>query len=286
MQWQESTDASGYLSESRKKVFLDEISACGISLTENSDAPVLRIAISLTAKQALLTSDSTDSSGGRQIHMVEIPRSSLFSPRDTGTAPHLTGELLWEQEKPIYSAIEWSDPSTQERFLFLLSDGLLVRRRFENGSWETMDSTELPRAARRSREMDGTFLFSTPEGKLNLIEHGKPCELNVSGRISFLCGESSSAPKSAGISSGCEDSRRDLLTGNGDYTQPDRILLTRPLVNGDRVAPDEKYSASLDMPGPVLDISVAQDRKAAFAAVKNLLTGNYEVYRITAVCGN
>jgi hypothetical protein len=36
----------------------------------------------------------------------------------------------------------------------------------------------------------------------------------------------------------------------------------------------------------VLDINVAENAKAAAAVVKNLSTGNYEVYRITAVCGN
>jgi hypothetical protein len=151
MQWHESTDASAHLSESLKKVFLDQISACGISLTENSDAPALKVAVSVTATQALITSDSTDSSGGRQIHIVEIPRSSLFSPRDPAVAPHLTSELLWEQEKPIYSATEWLDPSSHERFLLLFTGSQVLRVGLENGAWKMVDATESPVTGRRSR---------------------------------------------------------------------------------------------------------------------------------------
>ena len=40
------------------------------------------------------------------------------------------------------------------------------------------------------------------------------------------------------------------------------------------------------MPGPVLDITVGEGGKAAAAAVKNLATGDYEVYRLTIVCGD
>jgi hypothetical protein len=286
MQWLESPEASGYLSEPRKRVFLDQISACGISPSENSEAPVLKVAISVTATKVLLTSDSTDPTGGRQIHMVEFPRSLLFNISDAASAPHLTSELLWEQEKPIYSAIEWIDSSTEERFLFLLSDGAFVRRRFENGSWAMVDSTDLPRGNRRSRDGDGAFLYSSPEGKLDLTVHGSPCELNLIGRISFACGANYAAPKRIDFFSNCEDSPRKLVTGNGDYTRSDRILLTSPVGTAGGLAADEKYSASVDIAGPVLDISVGQNRKAAFAVVKNLLTGNYEVYRIAAVCSN
>lgn len=284
IEWLESFESSGSLGEARKKIFLDQLSACGISLTENSDAPTLRVAIHFTPTKALLTADSGNAIGGTQIHMVEVPRASLLAVREAWAEPHLTQELLWQQERPIQSAVEWLDPSTEERFLFLLSDGMFVRRRFENGDWKLVDSTEFPVPPRRSRFRDGAFFYSDAEKKLELLVGGKLCEFSTNGRVSFSCGESHLVEKVASLSTNCDETRHNLITGDGDDTQPDRIILTHSASAGVVVAPNEKYSASVDVPGPVLDISVTENAKTAFAVARNLSTGNYEVYRITAVC--
>jgi len=286
VQWLESSEASSYLTDSRKKIFLDQLSACGISLTENADAPALKVNISVTATNVLLTADAANVEGGRQIRMVEIPRSSLFSQRDLASAPHLMSEILWGQEKPIQSAMEWVDSATQERFLFLVGDGVFVRRRFVSGSWELLDTTELPATSRRLRNGEGTFLYGASDAKPRLLVRGKLCDFNVAGRVSFNCSESRAPSGDTMLLSNCEDLPRKLISGSGDYTQTDKILLARKEGKEEGAAPEEKYGAPVEVPGPVLDISVAPDQKAAFASVRNLSTGNYEVYRITAVCSD
>lgn len=287
IQWQESPEASGYFSEPRKKVFVEQISACGISPAENPEVPAMKIAISVTTTQALLTSDSLDSAGVRQIHMVEIARSSLFSPKESASAPHLASELLWEQEKPIYSATEWFEPALPQKFLLLLTGAQVLRFSFEGGSWKMLDSAELPASGRRIRRGDGTFSYAS-DGKLSLLFSSRVCEFITDERFSMKCSDRPSASHSPAVtlSSNCEPFRRVLVTGGGDYTQLDRIVLTRPADAGLAPPANEKYSASVDMPGPVLDINTVGDGKAAFAVVQNLSTGNYEVYRITSVCGN
>ncbi len=284
--WQETADSPGYLSESRRKVFLEQISACGMAVSENSDAPVLTVVIRVTATRALLIAEVTDAAGGQQIYMVEFPRASLYVAREISPTPQLRRELLWQQEKPIQSAVEWQDQATEERFLFLLSDGLFIRCRFDHGAWREMDSTELPAVNRRPRLGEGFFVYSQPKEKLGFVLHNMLCDFNASGRVSFSCSETGFGGKLVDLSSSCEESPRYLSTGKGDYTQPDRIMLTRPVGEGAAASREESYAGSVDMPGPVLDISVTEHSKAAFAVVKNLSTGDYEVYRITAVCGN
>jgi hypothetical protein len=285
--WQETAESPGYLSESGRKVFLEQISACGMALSENSDAPALTVVIRVTATRALLIADVTDAAGGQQIYMVEFPRASLYVARGTSPTPQLRRELLWQQEKPIQSAVEWQDQATEERFLFLLSDGLFIRCRFENGAWRVMDSTELPAVSQwRPRLGEGFFAYSQPKEKLEFVLHNILCDFNANGRVSFSCSETGFGGKVVDLSSSCEASPRYLSTGKGDYTQPDRITLTRPVGEGAAASQEESYAGSVDMPGPVLDISVTEHPKAAFAVVKNLSTGDYEVYRITAVCGN
>jgi len=284
--WQESPPSSGYLSDARKKVFLDQISACGMVPAENSDAPALMVTMQVTASRALLIAYWTDTTAGRQTYMVEIPRAALFVARETSPEPQLQRELLWQQEKPIQSAMEWQDGGTQERYLFLLSDGLFIRCRFENGVWKAIDSADLPASGRRSRSGDESIFYSHAKDKIELIVHNKICDFTNSGRISFSCAGSDPGEKAAELSSTCQESHRYLSSGKGDYTQLDRIISKRATGSGTVASPEESYSSSVDMPGPVLDISMTENSKAASAVVKNLSTGNYEVYRITAVCND
>ena len=283
VRWQESPGSSEYLSELRRKVFLDQIAACGMEAAENSDAPILTVTIQVTPSKALLFANSAEAVNGPPIYVVEIPRASLLVPRDAVPTPQLRRELVWQQEKPIQSAIEWRDPAAQERFLFLLSDGLFLRFHFENSAWKWMDSVELPAAGRRSRSEETTLFYSHAKERVELVLGKKVCEITLNAYVSFTCGGAELGDRTAKLSSSCTESPRYLLAGRGDYTQADRISLAVAEV----AAPaDENYSGSLDMPGPVLDISVAENSKSATAVVKNLSTGNYEVYRITAACSN
>lgn len=285
--WQEYTSSGAYFSDARKKAFLDQISACGMEAAENSDAPRLTVTLRYTPSKALLIASLTVVSG-QQLFVVEIPRASLLVARESGAAPQLRGELLWSEEKPIQSAIGWQDPSAQERNLLVFSDGLVSRFRSENNAWKLMDSAELPGAGRRSRSGEGGFFYGRPKQKFELMLHKKVCELNLDGRLSLTCSGNEVPDRTAEIASTCEESPRYLVAGKGDYTQPDRITLGTAVKTGvaSSAASEESYSGSVEMPGPVLDISVAENSKTAFAVAKNLSTGNYEVYRITAVCSD
>ena len=284
--WQESAQSPVYLTDARKKIFLDQISACGMAAAENSDAPVLTVTIQVTTSRALLIANWTDIQGSRQTLMVGIPRASLSVAQETPSAPQLQRELLWQQEKPIQSAMEWIDQSSEEHFLLVLSSGLFLRLHFENGAWRVMDSTELAAVRRRSRSGDGMFLYPDPGRPLGILLDGKICDLKLDERVSFTCTAINLEAKAPQILSACEERPRYLATGIGDYTQTDRIILRGPFANQAARPPNEGDASSVEVPGPVLGISVAENAKAAFAVVKNLSTGNYEVYRIAAVCSN
>jgi len=286
--WQEYASSSAYFSDTRKKAFLDQISACGMEATENSDAPRLTVTLRYTSSRALLIASLAEAVNSQQLFVVEIPRASLLVARESGAAPQLREELLWSQEKPIQSAIGWQDPSSQERYLLVLSDGIVSRFRFENNAWKLMDSADLPGAGRRSRSGEGGFFYGRGKQKFELALHKKICELNLDGRLSLTCSGNDVLDRTAEIASTCEESPRYLVAGKGDYTQPDRITLGTAVKTGvaSSAASEESYSGSVEMPGPVLDISVAENSKTAFAVAKNLSTGNYEVYRITAVCSD
>jgi hypothetical protein len=284
--WQESPQFPGFLSDAHKKVFLEQLSACGMTAAENSDAPVLTVTMQVTASEALLIANWTDAQGGRQTYMVGISRASLFVAQETPPVPQLQRELVWQQEKPIQSAMGWVDPSSREHFLFLLSGGLFLRYHSENGAWKITDSTELPAVRRHSRSGDGAFLYPYPDRPLGILFDGKICDLKLDERVSFTCSAIHLEGKALQILSTCEEGPRYLATDTRDYTETDRIILRGPVLNQAARPPSDDVASSVEVPGPVLGISVAENAKAAFAVVKNLATGNYEVYRITAVCSN
>jgi hypothetical protein len=281
--WQESPQSSGHLSDRRKKVFLDQIAACGMEAAENSDAPILTVTIEVTPSKALLIASFTEAVSP-QIYVIEVPRASLFVAREAAPAPQLRRELLWQQEKPIQSALEWQDPTTEERFLFLLSESLFMRFDLENGVWKWMDSAQFLPVGRGPRAGEVSLFYSHAKERVELVLRKKACDLDLTIHFGYTCTGMEVGDRTMELSSTCEESPRYLVTGKGDYTQTDRITLASAA--GAAAATDETYAGSVDMPGPVLDISVAENSKAAAAVVKNLSTGNYEVYRITAVCSN
>jgi hypothetical protein len=283
--WQESPQSSGYLSDRRKKIFLDQISACGMAAAENSDAPILTVTMQVTPSKALLIASSSEAASP-QIYVIEIPRASLFVARETAPAPQLKRELLWQQEKPIQSALEWQDPATGERFLFLLSEGLFMRFDSENGVWKWWDSAQLLPVGRRPRAGGVSLFYSQAKARVELVLGKKVCDLDLTLHSGYTCSGTEVGDRTTELSSTCEESSRYLVTGKGDYTQTDRITLAGAAGAGAAAAADLASVGSVDMPGPVLDFSVAENSKAAAAVVKNLSTGNYEVYRITAVCSN
>jgi len=118
--------------------------------------------------------------------MIEIPRAGLAVSKEFPLALHLRKELLWQQEKPISSAVEWLDKSTPQHFLFLLSEGLFVRLRRENGAWIPADSTELP-PGRQSRLGRGSFIHGYPGEQIGILLDGKECGLEIGNpRLIYL----------------------------------------------------------------------------------------------------
>jgi hypothetical protein len=47
---------------------------------------------------------------------------------------------------------------------------------------------------------------------------------------------------------------------------------------------DEINANSVSMPGPVLEMVTGENGNSVAVVVKNLSTGNYEVYRVTTIC--
>ena len=285
MNWQESPGQPGIFSASAKKAFLAQLSACGMETTENPEAPILNVTVQFTPSRLLLIADAGGAIDSRSARMIELPRAALAASNELPPALHFRKELLWQQEKPVNSAVEWLDKSSQQHFLFLLSEGLFVRLRRENGEWIPVDSSELP-PGKQSRLGRGHFVYGYPDTQLEILLDGKECGVELGSRVSFNCKRTDIGGKITAISSTCDGTYQILSTGTGDHAQRDRITLAGPNVTRPPLSEDELRSGSVYMPGPVLDMLASLDGQSVAAVVKNLSTGNYEVYRLTTSCGD
>ncbi len=85
------------------------------------------------------------------------------------------------------------------------------------------------------------------------------------------------------LSERCGDKSVALVSGNGDWTQPDSLqgYLFSDIVNPNAVP----YGGAIEFDGPIMSMQ-ADDRESVRAIVHNLKTGNYEGYVITATCNH
>jgi hypothetical protein len=280
--WQNPAHLSNTISSSLHHIFLTEIAGCGLASTESEDAPSLSISIQGTPATLLLVAGFGTPPEAEKIRMVEIARSALTDVSLVAQIAHLRAELLWQQEAPVQGALEWIEPASGGNFLFLLAPGALVRLRLTDNAWNLVDSTELPVPRRLIRIPDGTLSFLYPDTQPQIFFQGKSCEIKSAEHVSFNCRESILGGKTMpDILSHCDDKAHRLLTDKGDFSVRDRVGVAEP-----DLPVEEMFSHGLVMPGPILDTSGRNDRRAATAVVRNLSTGNYEVYRITLACGN
>jgi len=269
-----------------KSSFLARLADCGVAVSENSADPVLIITLQVTVSKIVFVAEFADLAEGRGMRMVEIPRSTLSVLSGSSSSSRLRKELIWQQESPLSGAVEGSDESSHEHFLFLLGEGFLIRRQLENQVWKLVDSTELPSTSRPHRLGKGFFVYDDQmPARLAFLLDGKICSIQPGSRILFDCRPTALGGQVVTIASACDGKVQRLATGTGDYTQPDRITLAGQEVSHQPLSEDELRSGSIEMPGPVLDYLTNGDGKSVSAVVKNLSTGIYEVYRITTVCG-
>lgn len=85
----------------------------------------------------------------------------------------------------------------------------------------------------------------------------------------------------ATIQTGCDNEWQVLVTGTGDWTEPDQIQIFEI-----RDHQANAVGQPLNFPGPILSLWPAADAKTARVVSRNLQTGMYEASIVSVTCGN
>jgi len=256
-----------------------------LQLSDDAAAPVLVVYAAETPTQVVLTA-KTHIGERDEIRIITIPRSSL-PPAELPVAPvRLERELLYENPDRILDATSFPDASD-------IGLAVLLYKNFE----VTAIHVDAKGGIKQALPLNVAGLKPTRDPHADLTLHGtggsvqlwgKQCDFSWESPGDVKCrpeklnaSSNSTSPDDAVLVSPCDET-------NWTITQPDSEPTVRAVL---RLVPDgatQGSSATLtsEFPGPVLNINPEPNPSGALIVVRNLHTGNYEVYKITLACAD
>jgi len=235
-----------------------------------------------------------DAAGGRTLAVVSAPKDAISSPERGKVSLSLDKRLVWEQPAKFVDFELFTRPVGLYSTLVILEPGRLAYYRSEDTQWQFWKSVPISYLAPWPRDLRGRI------GNSNEIETpwlpGVQCSGDLEDPEKIHCGPlqqhllihqmklnvpGHDQDELAGVWTKCGAESVVLASGSGDWTQPDTIqgylladLQAQAATSGDPVALD----------GPVMDLHAEGRELAARAIVRNLKTGKYEAYIVTATC--
>jgi hypothetical protein len=228
-----------------------------------------------------------------QVVMVTVERAVNGRGEEKTDSLSLNRKLVWEQRAKILDfARAGSSPESFSRLL-VLEPEKLVFYRADGTRWEMERALPIPHTKPFPRDIGGWI-----DTRMNRVYvRGMVCGGDFLQPESVRCEPADpwndvrpqlrlKIPDREGVDtvtlgSICGENLAALATGKGDWTQPDSIQ--------GYVSFDGHITASgaaLEMDGPVMSLYPADTLHSARAVVRNLKTGNYEAYLVTATCSH
>ena len=279
LSWENRAALSEESSLKLREAFVSELGGL-LAISAASNAPRLRVTLEQTPSQIVLTA-IVPSGQEERIHLVAFYKSTQTANSSAGTKIRMQKELVWEQIGQILDAAEFTNETSKSNNLLILSKDKVALYKGSDSQWELLDSKILPAPEKPTRNARGEFRFSK-DGSMQAMLAGKLCDLNLSDRIEMRCQDHAEKFREGTIlTAPCSDSTFLLRSDARDGSIPGRIFLRNPASTR-----TDSAIAELEFPGPIRSIFPEEDSQKAIAVVFNLSSGAYEVYRISAVCGN
>jgi hypothetical protein len=232
--------------------------------------------------------------GDPDVAVVNVTKVPGGSGVKTATLT-LQKTLVWQQAAPFLDfrvAADASNPGAPQR-LTVLEPSKLAFYTQSGGQWQSDGVALIAHRSLWPRDVRGTLAPSSATATVATIS-SVPCTGTAAKGGSIVCNGtpvSDDAPAAipghdAGetltLATSCDGGAIALASGTGDWTQADAI-------HGYVVTKSQAAAGgTLEFDGPVLALeagSASDPTTSARAVVRNLKTGNYEGYIVTATCG-
>jgi hypothetical protein len=281
--WTNHIGLSEEHSEKLRELFTAQLEAAQIRVVQGEAAPALRVSIEQTPTTFVLTA-SVPGEGATSVAIEEVARTLVESDKRAANVVRLDKELVWQQETRILSAALPSFAEGAEKKMALLTEDTLMVYGEESGGWKLRNTKTLPGPKQPPRAARGHLLFAgeRPDAA-GILLPGRRCEatLGDDAAISCVAAGAEWPPGRLLANPGCGAQTWWLKSDGTDWTSEDRLLLrSSGAVSGSAPV------AEMSMPGAVFSVAAGPNAASAAVVVRNLVTGNFEVYRVGLVCAN
>jgi len=218
------------------------------------------------------------------------------SQKSSGREAPLTlyRKLIWEQQARIVDfGILADGPSGEASMLIILDAGKLSFYRSQDKDWKLAREITIEHPRPPQRDLHGRVDLQSGEAQLPDAE----CAGDFRHPESVICTtmeppadpevprqpiavQGRNVEDYAVLAPVCGASPLTLVTGPGDWTEPDSI---QAYVGND---PEISASSKIQFLGPVLELRRNADGKTARAVSRNLKTGTYEASIVSVSCGD
>jgi hypothetical protein len=261
-----------------QEIFRKEIENHHLSVTDDPSANILRVGVAETPTQLVLSASARVLERD-DVRFFVLPRSS-FRAASLPVAPiRIERQLVHQSPDRILDASPLGNGAEGGLALLVSGNSELSVLRFDS-SGQTNQAISLAAASQPSRDPRGEIAIHAND--VSVLLSDQVCNFSWSASSDVKCHAAKTLwRKPAVLTPACDANGWKLLADGPDWSTPDSL----------QVVPDgalRQGSASLrsDFPGPVLSINAEQNLASALVVTKNLRTGDYEVYKITLICGN
>jgi hypothetical protein len=261
-----------------QELFRKEMQNRRVAVTDDPAANLLRIGIAETPTQLILSAAATVA-GKDEVRFLTVPRSS-FRAASLPVAPvRIERQLVFETPDRILDASSlWNGAEGGMALLVSRNSELAVLRIDSAG--QLAQTFPLSGAAQPTRDPRAELTIRANVVTVLLL--AQACDFSWAASTGANCHAAKTLWRNPTVvTPSCDAGGWKLLADGPDWSTPDSL----------QVIPDDTVhqgSAALltDFPGPILSINDEQNSASALIVIKNLRTGNYEVYKITLACGN
>lgn len=259
--------------------FRNEMAARNLTLTDDSSAPLLRVGVSETPTQLVLSA-SARVADKDEVRFLTFPRASFQAASLPVVPIRIERQLVYSTSDRILDASSLPNGAETGMALLLVRGAEFSILRLDSSGQlaQTIPLATVNHAPSRDPRAELTL---RPGGGSVLLAD-KSCDFTWVSTAPPTCLLTKSAWRTPPVlTPSCDAGGWKLLADGGDWSTPDIL----------QVVPDASLrqgSAALlsDFPGPILSVSGDQNPASALVVTKNLQTGNYEVYKITLACAN
>lgn len=272
-------------SERWQEALKDAFDDRSVDLTQDAGAPALALYAEETPTQVVLTARLR--LGEREeVRIVQIARA-LLPPAELPVAPvRLDRQLIFESPDRILDASSlWSTEQGGLTLLLYKNFEVVAQRIDAKGALQK----EISLAAANLKPVRDPRGEMSPRGNFVSVQlWGKECNFTWDSPGDLKCHADKPLPTGkspwrspTGLAAPCDESDWKLEIASSEPN-------TRGVL---QVVPDgavlgSSSSVLSEFPGPILNTSGEANLNGALVVVRNLRTGNYEVYKISLACGD